>query len=44
MAVPGLPSLPDQPTPDKEETYLVKVSRIVEQLQGLGGAHIQDTE
>ena len=37
IAVPGLPSLPDQPTPDKEEMYLAKVSRIVEWLQELGG-------
>ena len=44
MAIPGLPSLPDQPTPDEEETYLTKVSHIVEQLQGLGGAHIKEAE
>ena len=44
MAVPGLLSLPDQPTPDEEETYLAKVSCIVEQLQGLGGAHIKEAE
>ena len=30
IAVPGLPSLPDQPTPDEEETYLAEVSRIME--------------
>ena len=30
IAIPGLPSLPDQPTPDEEETYLAKVSSIVE--------------
>ena len=36
MAIPGLPSLPNQPTPDKEETYLAEVSHIVEWLQGLG--------
>ena len=44
IAIPGLPSLPDQPTPDEEETYLAKVSHIVEQLQGLGGAHIKEAE
>ena len=32
IAIPGLPSLPDQPALDEEETYLTKVSRIVEQL------------
>ena len=32
MTVPGLLSLPDQPTPDEEEAYLVEVSHIVEQL------------
>ena len=32
IAVPGLPSLPDQPTPDEEETYLAKVRRIVKWL------------
>ena len=44
IAVPGLPSLPDQPMPDEEEMYLAKVSRIVEQLQELGGAHIKEAE
>ena len=44
IAVPGLPSLPDQPTPDEEETYLAKVSCIVEQLQGLGGTRIKEAE
>ena len=44
IAVPGLPSLPDQLTPDEEETYLAKVSRIVEQLQGLGGTRIKEAE
>ena len=29
LAIPGLPMLPDQSTPDKEEVYLTKVSRIV---------------
>ena len=37
MAVPGLLSLPDQPTSDEEEAYLTKVSHIVKWLQGLGG-------
>ena len=44
MAIPGLPSLPDQPTPDEEETYLTKVSHIVEWLQGLGGTRIKEGE
>ena len=44
MAIPGLPSLPDQPTPDEEETYLTKVSYMAEQLQGLGGTLIQEAE
>ena len=44
MAVPGLPSLPGQPTPDKEETYLAEVSHIVEWLQGLGGTRIKEAE
>ena len=44
IAIPGLPSLPDQPTPDEEETYLAKVSRIVQQLQDLGGTHIKEAE
>ena len=43
MAVPGLPSLPDQPTLDKE-AYLAKVSRIVKWLQGLGGNRIKEAE
>ena len=29
MAIPELPSLPDQPTPDEEEAYLTKFSCIV---------------
>ena len=29
MAVPGLPSLPNQPTLDEEEAYLAKVSHII---------------
>ena len=37
MAIPGLPSLPDQPTLDEEEAYLTEVSCIIEQLQWLGG-------
>ena len=44
IAVPGLPSLPDQPTPEEEETYLANVSRIVEWLQELGGARIKEAE
>ena len=32
MAIPGLPSLPDQSTLDEEEAYLTKVNHIVEQL------------
>ena len=31
-AIPGLPSLPDQPAPDEEEAYLAKVSHIVQWL------------
>ena len=38
IAAPGLPSLPDQPTPDEEEMYLANVSHIIERLQELGGA------
>ena len=44
IAIPGLPSLPDQPTPNEEETYLAEVSRIVERLQELGGARIKEVE
>ena len=44
MAMPGLPFLPNQPTPDEEEIYLAKVSCIVEWLQGLGGTRIKETE
>ena len=44
IAVPGLPALPDQPAPDKEETYLTNISRIVEQLQELGGTRIKEAE
>ena len=44
IAVPGLPSLPDQPTPDEEETYFADVSHIVKQLQELGGARIKEAE
>ena len=44
MAIPGLPSLPDQPTLDEEEAYLAKVSHIGEWLQGLGGNHIKEAE
>ena len=41
MAIPGLPSLPKQLTPNEEEAYLAKVSHIIEQLYGLGGDHIR---
>ena len=44
IAIPGLPSLPDQPTPDEEETYLADISCIVERLQELGGARIKEAE
>ena len=44
MAVPGLPSLPDQPTSDEEEAYLTKLSHIVEWLQGLGGNRMKEAE
>ena len=44
ITVPGLPSLPDQLTPDEEETYLADISRIIERLQELGGAHIKEAE
>ena len=44
MAVPRLPSLPDQPTWDKEEAYLTKVSCIIEWLQELWGNHIKEAE
>ena len=44
IAIPGLPSLPNQPTPDGEKTYLAKVSHIMEWLQGLGGARIKEAE
>ena len=44
ITIPGLPSLPDQPTLDEEETYLAKVSHIVEWLQELGGARIKEAE
>ena len=44
IAIPGLLSLPNQPTPDEEEMYLAKVSCIVEWLQGLGGARIKEVE
>ena len=32
LAIPGLPLLPKQLTPDEEETYLAEVSHIVVQL------------
>ena len=44
IAVPGLPSLPDQPTPDEEEVYLANISRIINWLQELGGARIKEAE
>ena len=44
IAILGLLSLPDQLTLDKEETYLAKVSHIVEQLQGLEGTRIKEAE
>ena len=44
MAVQGLLSLPDQPALDEEETHLAEVSRIIEQLQGLGGNRIKEAE
>ena len=44
MAIPGLPSLPKQPTLDEEQAYLTEVSRIVEQLQRLGGNRIKEAE
>ena len=44
IAIPGLPSLPDQPMLDEEEAYFANVSRIVEWLQELGGARIKEAE
>ena len=44
MAIPGLLSLPNQPTPDEEETYLAEVSHIIKWLQGLGGNCIKEGE
>ena len=44
IIVQGLPSLPNQLTPDKEETYLTKVSHIVEWLQRLEGVRIKEAE
>ena len=32
IAVPGLPSLHDQPAPDEEEMYLAEVNHILERL------------
>ena len=37
MAIAGLTFLPNQLTPDQEETYLTEVSCIFEWLQELGG-------
>ena len=44
IAVPGLPALPDQPTPDEEQAYFADISRIVERLQELGSARIKEAE
>ena len=44
IAIPGLPTLPDQPSPDEEETYLADISRIIERLQEVGGARIKEAE
>ena len=44
MSIPGLLSLPDQPTPDEEETYLAEISCIIERLQGLRGNRIKEAE
>ena len=44
ITIPGLPSLPNQPTLDEEEAYLTEVSHIVEWLQELGGARIKEAE
>ena len=44
IAILGLLSLPDQPTLEEEETYLAKVSHIIEWFQGLGGAHIKEAK
>ena len=44
IAIPGLLSLPDQPTPDEEEIYLAEVSCIGEWLQGMGGTRIKESE
>ena len=44
MAVPGLPSLPNQMASDEEEAYLNKVSCTTEWLQGLGGNRIKEAE
>ena len=44
IAIAGLPSLSNQPTPDEEETYLAKDSRIVKRLQELGGTCIKEAE
>ena len=44
LAIPGLPSLPDQPTLDEEQAYLAQVSCIIKWLQGLGGNCIKEAE
>ena len=44
IAVPGLPSLPDQPTLDKEEAYFAEVSHIAEWLQGLWSDRIEEAK
>ena len=44
MAIPGLPFLPNQLTPDGEEAYLTEISHINKRLQGLGGNHTKEAE
>ena len=44
MAIPGLLSLPDQPTSDEEQAYLTEVSHITKKLQELGGNCIKEAE
>ena len=44
IAIPRLPALPDQPTPDEEEAYFADISRIAERLQELGSARIKEAE
>ena len=40
MAFPGLPSVPNQLTPDQEEAHLTEVSYIIVWLQELESHHI----